>query len=308
MGKTVIGWTDETWNPVRGCSRVSEGCRHCYAEQQAARIVRMSKGKPCKYDGLVRITKRGGPAWTGRVAFDPETLAAPLGWRRPRRVFVNSMSDLFHEDLSNEQIAAVFGVMAAFPMHTFQVLTKRSRRMLEWFEWISRQTWAKSRWIEEVADAERACGEPRGERGAHDATAERVAVLRLASEALSGRHIPFYIMQPWPLSNVWMGVSVEDREHGVPRIGDLRATPAAVRMLSCEPLLEDLGPLDLTGIGWLIDGCESGEEARPAKPEWFASIERQCRAAGVAYFHKQEMVDGKLVHDFPGRQAFPEAR
>lgn len=296
MGRTPIGWTDETWNPVRGCSRVSEGCRHCYAEQQAARIVRMGKGKPTPYDGLVSVRSQvsglrytsvnaagayDDPRWTGKVVFDSVKLAEPLQRKRPRRIFVNSMSDLFHESLTNEQIAAVFGVMAACPQHTFQILTKRARRMREWYEWVAEYD-------------VRMCA--------------KEALLRLGGPHDCRWEKEICADWRWPLRNVWPGVSVEDRKHGVPRIDDLRAVPASVRMLSCEPLLEDLGTLDLSGIGWLIDGCESGEEPRPACPEWFTSLEEQCRAAGVPYFHKQQMIGGKLMHDFPGQQEFPEAR
>lgn len=276
MGKSAIGWTDETWNPARGCTQVSPGCVNCYAKHQAARIVRMNKGKPSKYDGLVRITARGDPAWTGRVDFDADTLTAPFHWKTPRRVFVDSMSDLFHEDLPDDPIDQVFAVMALTSQHTYQILTKRAGRLRRYITTPGRHE-AWSRHI--------------GRLGPH---AHFSAV---SSEwfAKSARHI-------------WLGVSVEDRDHGVPRIADLRATPAANRMLSCEPLIEDLGTLDLTGIGWVITGCESGPGARPAKREWFREIEGQCHVAGVPYFHKQEMVNGKLKHDFPGRQAFPEAR
>jgi len=322
MGKTAIGWTDETWNPVRGCSRVSEGCRHCYAEEQAARIVRMGKGKPTAYDGLVSVRSMVSglrytsvnaagsydePRWTGVVRLVPERLADPLRWRAPRRVFVNSMSDLFHESLANEQIAAVFGVMAAAPQHTFQVLTKRARRMREWFEWVA--------------------GYGR-------------AVCLVEAES-HGMRMPDDLA--WPLPNVWLGVSVENQDAADERIPLLLDTPAVVRFISAEPLLgsinltlhgsrvadwdEDLKYDVLRGltwtsprewaeetppargkeprVDWVIDGCESGGVARPAQREWFASLEAQCRAAGVAYFHKQEVVDGRLVHDFPGRQEFP---
>lgn len=133
--KTGISWTDATWNPVRGCRRKSAGCENCYAEQQAARIVRMAKGKPTKYDGLVKLVN-GAPRWTGETSLDSDDLSAPLRWTKPRRIFVDSMSDLFYEGFSNEQIAAVFGVMAAAPQHTFQVLTKRAKRMRKWFAWL----------------------------------------------------------------------------------------------------------------------------------------------------------------------------
>lgn len=306
MGKTAIGWTDETWNPVRGCSRKSEGCRHCYAEQQAARIVRMGKGKPTAYDGLVKVVN-GEPRWTGVVRLVPEHLADPLCWRTPRRVFVNSMSDLFHESLTNEQIAAVFGVMAAAPQHTFQVLTKRADRMRAWFEWLrgpSEDTFTMQQ--RGIVSA------PNTARALLDAAYEYLGKARKPELDAAWRS-PAIEADPWPLPNIWLGVSVENQEAADERIPLLLQTPAAVRFLSCEPLL---GPVDIIAsqesvadpapwIDWVIDGCESGPDARPAQPEWFKSLEEQCRAAGVAYFHKQEFINGKLVHDFPGRQEFP---
>jgi protein gp37 len=323
--KTGIGWTDATWNPVRGCSRVSEGCRNCYAEQQAARIVRMGKGKPTAYDGLVKLVN-GEERWTGVVRMVPERLADPLRWRAPRRVFVNSMSDLFHPSLTNDQISAVFGVMAAAPQHTFQVLTKRAQRMREWFDWAEKQG--------DEQDLMRL---------------GRSALLTCAWEVCAGEvwgdaDDPFDGDLPtadrfgttWPLPNVWLGVSVENQEAADERIPDLLRTPAAVRFLSCEPLLAavDLRHVQhnrefevdaLTGdhgvhrplagrgprIDWVIDGCESGKGARPAEVAWFEAIAEQCRAAGVPLFVKQMMVDGVLRTDpayFPPRlrhQEFP---
>lgn len=272
---TAIGWCDSTWNPVRGCSRVSEGCRHCYAEQQAARIVRMGKGKPTAYDGLVKLVD-GEARWTGVVRLVHEHLADPLRLTRPRRIFVNSMSDLFHEDLPDEHIALVFGVMLLAAQHTYQILTKRAPRMRAWF----------ARW-----------------------SVEQCIELAARYVAPDGSRLPgprpwnappsreWQSVEAWPVPWIWPGVSVEDRRHGVPRIDELRQVPATVRMLSCEPLLEDLGALDLTGIGWLIDGCESGDGARPADEAWFRSLAAQCRAPGVPYFHKQQFVDGVLCHD-----------
>lgn len=259
-----ISWTDQTWNPVRGCSRVSAGCEHCYAETQAARFC--GEGEP--YHGLVRRTERGRAQWTGAVRVVPEHLGDPLRWQRPRRVFVNSMSDLFHENLSSEDIAAVFGVMAASPTHTFQVLTKRANRMREWFAW--------------VAENAR-------------------TVCRVAASSYIGRPVE---REPygtgWPLPNVWLGVSCEDQRAADERIPELLATPAAVRFVSAEPLL---GPIDLRkwtlaehgrrhigalpGLSWVIIGGESGPNARPCDVAWIRSIVDQCRESDVACFVKQ---------------------
>lgn len=282
MGDTAISWTHRpgtrgrTWNPTKGCSRVSEGCRHCYAESQAARIVRMNRGKPTVYDDLVKLHRDGYAAarWTGKVILDTETLAAPLRWRGPSTVFVNSMSDLFHESLTNEQIAAVFGVMAACPQHTFQCLTKRARRMRAWFEWLRNQSDPF----------------PAGALDYLDDT---------ATDALAGHfdccHLNLMASCRWPLPNVWLGVSVENQDAVDERIPLLLQTPAAVRFLSCEPLL---GPVELPShdqsmgrshspLDWIISGCESGPGARPCDIVWLRSLRDQCAAAGVPFFLKQ---------------------
>lgn len=277
---TSIEWTDTTWNPVRGCSRVSPGCDHCYAMGQAHRF----SGAGGPYEGLTTI-RRGKVDWSGRVRFVPEALDVPLHWRKPRRVFVNSMSDLFHASLSNEEIAAVFGVMAACPRHTFQVLTKRARRMREWFEWAGRLDLGK------LAGA---------------------AATALGRDRTGPRAVP--LAATWPLPNVWLGVSAEDQQRADERIPDLIATPAAVRFVSAEPLL---GPIDLhqyvshfCGCGipgdacdgwksregcpcapkrldWCIAGGESGHGARPCDVAWIRSIVEQCRTAEVPCFVKQ---------------------
>ena len=250
--ETSIEWTDKTWNPVRGCQRVSPGCQHCYAERQAYRF--SSPGQP--YHGLT-VLSGGAPRWTGRAVFVPETLVTPLRWRKPQKVFVNSMSDLFHEDVTNEEITAVFSVMAAAPQHTFQLLTKRPQRMQEWFEWLSVE-YAK----------------------------------------VNG----FEFLPPWPLPNVWLGVSCEDQQRAEERIPLLLQCPAAVRFVSAEPLL---GPVDLlysvfngadsfsamAGINWVIVGSESGPGARPMKTEWAAALREQCRMAGVPCFIKQILTE-----------------
>lgn len=228
-----IGWTDQTWNPVRGCSRISPGCEHCYAETMAGRFC--GKGQP--YEGLVRIkdirpnavrferNPRREARWTGVVRLVPDHLADPLRWKRPRRVFVNSMSDLFHERLSNEEIAAVFGVMAASPKHTFQVLTKRAARMKEWFAWLDATATGESSW--RCADY---C---------------QIAAMKAGvSERLMLHEIKGTLKcWNWPLPNVWLGVSVEDQRRAEERIPLLLKTPAAVRFVSAEPLL---GPVDLS--------------------------------------------------------------
>lgn len=256
--KTTIQWTDATWSPVRGCSRVSPGCENCYAERQAARF----KGPGQPYEGLVRTHPNGEPRWSGTVRLVPERLFDPIRWRRPRRVFVNSMSDLFHESLSDEDIAAVFGVMAACPQHTFQVLTKRAKRMREWVTWISQN--------DETTLALRA----------RNVDAERLGGARLSD----GQRLMF----PWPLPNLWLGVSVEDQRRADERIPDLLACPAAVRWVSYEPAL---GPVDfdaaLRRVDWIVVGGESGPGARPFDPLWARSTILQCREAGVPIFVKQ---------------------
>lgn len=300
MGDTAIGWTHRpgtrgrTWNPVRGCRRKSAGCQHCYAEVQAERIVRMGKGKPTPYDGLVRVVD-GEARWTGEISIDAARLAEPLRWRQPSTIFVDSMSDLFYDKRPGEHIAAVFGVMAACPQHTFLILTKYADRMRAWFEWANPVGKA-------LLERSATTGFP-----PHPRRLIEDAALR----ALNGviETIPTWRDGAWPLLNAWIGVSTEDQDTYIERVRHLQFVPSAVHFISAEPLL---GAIDMRADGinpawldWIIDGCESGPNARPAQRQWFASLEQQCRAAGVAYFHKQEMIDGKLVHDFPGRQEFP---
>lgn len=274
---TKIQWTESTWNPVRGCTVVSPGCEHCYAMGVAARF--SGKGQP--YEGLAKFSPaRRLPQWTGAVHLVPEHLADPLRWTRPRRVFVNSMSDLFHERLTNEEIAAVFGVMAAAPRHTFQILTKRAKRMREWFEWVDTKATLGFEPHEDV-------------------------VLRCTDRATS-HALPIrdgHRMKRWPLPNVWLGVSAEDQQRAAERIPELLRTPAAVRFVSYEPAL---GPIDFApwltslrrrGLGvveaghphldWIIVGGESGPRARPFDVQWARSVVEQCKAAGVACFVKQ---------------------
>jgi protein gp37 len=217
--KSKIEWTDATWNPVRGCTKISPGCAHCYAETFAERF-RGVKGHPWEHGFDVRECL--------------EMLDQPLRWTKPRKIFVNSMSDLFHSLVSRSFIERVCEVMYdTASHHTYQILTKRPERLLN-LSVMSSQT--------------------------------RTAALR---------------------PNIWWGVSVEDKVHGIPRIKVLQDSILRNRFLSIEPLLEDLGTLDLRGIGWVIVGGESGPGARPMHPAWVRSIRDQCKAAGVPFFFKQ---------------------
>lgn len=211
-----IEWTDSTWNPIRGCTKVSPGCKHCYAEAFAERF-RGVKGHPYEQGFDLRLV--------------PEKLTEPLLWSAPRMVFVNSMSDLFQEDVPEDYVIAVAKVMQSADWHTYQVLTKRSGRM---------------------------------------------------RKLLNGK-LSFAANLP----HIWWGVSVEDKRYGIPRLEDLRTSVATTRFLSVEPLLEDLGSLDLSGIHWVIVGGESGPGARALERAWVESLRSQCRKASIPFFFKQ---------------------
>ena len=233
-----IEWTDATWNPVRGCSKVSPGCLHCYAETFAERF-------------------RGVPAHPFELGFDlrlvPEKLGEPIRWSKPKKIFVNSMSDLFHEEVPDEYIEKVSRVMLAANWHTYQILTKRADRMMELLQ----------------GKLRRAAASP----------------------------------------HIWWGVSVENRKHGLPRIERLRKSKPAVAFLSVEPLLEDLGKLDLRGIHWVIVGGESGPGARAIEASWVRNIRAECGAHRIPFFFKQwggvrksetgRTLDGKTYDEFP---------
>jgi protein gp37 len=297
MSDSAIEWTNKVWNPVIGCAKVSAGCKNCYAETVAAGQPRKLAARGMHSPYLDVITDAG--RWNGRAVTMPDRLAEPLRWRAPQRVFVNSMSDLFHEDVPFEFIAAVFGVMAAAPRHTFQVLTKRPARMLKLFKWLdnalafNRKEDVGCQSAVDICVMEALCLPP------HEAS------MRVA-EDLARAH------QTWPLPNVWIGVSVEDQETANERIPLLLQAPAAIQFISAEPLL---GPIDLchivkAGIGrdalrvdddssswgggperhldWVIVGGESGPGHRPAEVEWIESLADQCLAAGVPPFVKQD--------------------
>lgn len=225
-----IEWTDATWNPVRGCSKISPGCKHCYAERFAERF-------------------RGVPSHPFEAGFDlrlvPGKISEPLRWAVPKKIFVNSMSDLFHAEVPTAYIDGVVDVMRRADWHIYQVLTKRAERLATY-----------------VNDA-----------------------------------VPDALRMP----HIWWGVSVEDKKHGLPRVERLRDARVAVRFLSIEPLLEDLGMVDLSGIAWVIVGGESGPGARRMDPSWVDQIFHQCREQNVPFFFKQwggtrKKAAGRMLH------------
>ena len=245
-GKSKIEWTDATWNPVRGCAKVSPGCKHCYAETFAERF-------------------RGVPGHPYEQGFDlrliPEKLYEPLRWTSSKTVFVNSMSDLFQDGVPDNYILSVVEIMKLVKWHTFQVLTKRAERMRDF---------------------------------------------------LNG---PLFTGDITDTAHIWWGVSVEDSKHGMLRIDALREAEVGMRFLSIEPLLEDLGRINLDGIGWVIVGGESGPGARPMKQEWVENVQRQCVGTGVPFFFKQwggvqkskngRLLNGRTHDALPSRSRTP---
>jgi len=320
--KSGISWTDATINAWRGCSKISEGCKNCYAIRQVDLMAKRDAGKPGveRFEGLV---KEGN--WTGEVKVDTKAMAQPLRWQKGRKIFVNSLSDTFETSVHYRFVAALFGVMAACPQHTFQILTKRPLNMLVWFSWVKKEAHANKVSIVQfcVDQAEFVLGARDMDTGApYD---ERIY------EKLNRA----WVKDPtWPLPNVWLGVTTENQGTANDRIPLLLQTPAAVRFLSCEPLL---GPIDLSGffapadeygelstprvgkdgspvIKWVIVGGESGPKFRPMDPAWALSIKEQCDEAGVAFFYKQgAALKSGQDERLPGKdgeptlfQAFPE--
>jgi len=280
MGDSAIEWTDKTWNPAVGCTRISPGCKNCYAfalhdkrhkAHKAGKMIAQQYAKP--FTVLQTMSDR---------------LGQPLSWRKPCRVFVNSVSDLFHEDVPDAFIREVFAVMSSAGQHTFQVLTKRADRMKAWF-----------------ADPENSLSACQAEwvaSGGYEATRTPTGKSRLRNDsAINGTHGPTVgDGNHWPLPNVWLGVSVEDQQRAYERIPHLLLTPAAIRFLSCEPLLGPVSidplfirPIEGTSqhgqrfLDWIIVGGESGIGARPCQIGWVRSLVQQCQAAGAACFVKQ---------------------
>jgi protein gp37 len=284
---THIEWTDATWNIITGCSVVSAGCKHCYAMKLAETRLRHHPSRA----GLTVETK-AGPVWNGEVRFNPQWLTQPMDWTRARRIFVCAHGDLFHEGVQDAWLDQIFAVMAVSPQHSFQVLTKRPERMLQYMQRLGERNQAQG-YLHEALKWAMGYDNPRR---------------------------PAVNLQAWPLPNVWLGVSVEDQAAANERIPFLLKTPAAVRWISAEPLL---GPVDLTTIefrnafgnmemwdaldlhlfgdedevvdadgcsaviDWVVAGGESGRGARPMHPDWARSLRDQCAKAGVAFLFKQ---------------------
>jgi protein gp37 len=276
MGKSKIEWTEKVWNPITGCTQISAGCDNCYAKRESPRFKNLpgySKENPFK------------------PTFHANRLDQPLRWRKPSRIFVCSMGDLFHEEIKFEQIAAVFGVIAASPQHTFQVLTKRPERMKEFFEWLVKNK------------------------------KQNVLIMLEARERFNHKKIEKYFdfwrsdfgKEAWPLPNLWLGVTAENQEQADKRIPILLQTTAAKRFVSIEPMLSEIEiingkknrwtmPTDIDSSGnkikwtdpgkkfipldWVIVGGETGSKARPMHDGWVYSIKEQCKNSGTPFFFK----------------------
>ncbi len=293
---STIEWTEATWQIVTGCSVVTAGCTNCYAMRLAGTRLQHHPSRV----GLTRDTK-AGPVWTGEVRFNREWLTQPLQWKRPRKIFVAAHGDLFHENVPDDVLDQVFAVMAAAPQHTFQVLTKRSARARAYLsspETLGRIIAALQALSEKLGPG-KSSRDPMGGAGWNAFAAAKNLQIGPKQSSWPG----------WPLSNVWLGVSVEDQRRADERIPDLLVTPAAVRWISAEPLL---GPVDLRNIrpqdraeldalrgmdfdqglpcarlDWVVVGGESGPGARPMQAEWAQALRDQCADAGVAYLFKQ---------------------
>lgn len=267
MAKSAIEWTDSVWNPTTGCTKISAGCDHCYAEVMSLRLQRM--GQPKYADGFAVRTHEAA-------------LYQPLSWTKPRRIFVNSMSDVFHAQVPRAFVDRIFAVMALAPRHTYQLLTKRPERM--------------ARYLNDPA------------------TPKRIAAAILETVPWAYWHgVRTWEALPWPLPGVWLGTSIEDAPV-LQRMGHLGACPAVIRFLSCEPLIGGLGPtfrdrLADSNVGWVIAGGESGPDHRPVAAEWVVAIRDACQDAGVPFFFKQwggktpksggRLLDGREWSEFP---------
>lgn len=258
---TSIQWTEQTWNPTTGCDRISPGCDNCYALTMAKRLKGMGSAK-YQTDGAPRTS---GPGFG--LAVHPDTLTEPLRWKKPRKVFVNSMSDLFHARVPREFLVRVFAVMAATPQHTYQILTKRPERA--------------ARILTDLCRC--GTGHPPGE---HFRSSMEWAATSHSPTYVPGLQHGIYHRSGWPLPNVWLGTSIENADY-VRRADALRETPAAVRFISAEPLLSAVPNLDLSDIDWLIVGGESGAGARPLEIGWVEDLLVNAAETATAPFVKQ---------------------
>ena len=275
-----IEWTNETWNPTVGCNKVSPGCQNCYAIKDQYRMAKNPNPKISKISSGLTEKRGNRLEWTGQVKFLRERLEQPLHWRKPRMIFVNSQSDLFHETIADEQLDQIFAVMALTPQHTYQVLTKRPERMAKYMNWCERR---------------------------HKANGKPISFCRVDAVEEHMAEFSHAVIDVWPLPNVWLGVTVENQQAVNERIPFLLQTPAAIRFLSCEPLLEKVdlekafAVIDVNGepfgpvcdpdgsdnIGWVIAGGESGHSARFCDIDWIQSIVDQCNDFDVPCFVKQ---------------------
>lgn len=239
---TAIEWTEEAWNPIVGCSKISPGCDNCYAERMAKRLRGMGIRK---YQTVV-----DSDGWTGQAAMEISELIKPWDWDKPRMIFVSSMGDLFHWRVFRDWVDAVYAMMAICSRHTFHILTKRPIDMHNYLQTVTRRRLEQACWRHDLP--------------------------RIVDSTLTD----------WPLPKVWLGVTAENQQAADGRIPILMDTPAAVRFVSCEPLL---GPVDLPdqNLDWVIAGGESGPAARPAHPDWLRHLRDQCREAGIPFFFKQ---------------------
>ena len=298
--KSKIAWTDATWPIVGGCTKVSEACQHCYAIRECWRMAHNPNPKiSSRYSGLVSKREIGlaeALNWTGSVRCPAERIDWPLKWREPRRIFVTSMGDLFHDEVPDDFIDRVFAVVALTPRHTYQVLTKRAARMVAYMT------------------------DPATPRRIADYMSLGTIITTPGAIDVDGATMARWFENgvPWPLPNTWLGVTAENQRRADERIPLLLQAPAVVRFVSIEPLL---GPVDLRrwlepcGCGglcdssgpcpmaynarrlsWVIVGCESGPRRRSTDLAWARSIKEQCQAAYVPLFIKQLEVDGKIVH------------
>ncbi len=307
---TKIAWTNETWNPVVGCTKVSAGCQNCYAEKMAIRQAGMEKARykknldslPKYYDVVNLATRK----WNNRIYCDKSALDKPLHWRSPRKIFVCSMGDLFHPSVPFEYILKVIGITTATPWHTYIFLTKRLDRMYDFFAcypdgWLIREGMKHSSFSSEFFAID---------------SIKNLLTDKMVSKAndywknnydQSGRG-KLDGPVPFPQPNLWLGVTCENQKTADERTPILLQIPAAVRLVSVEPMLEPVNLLNCNGVmafggiygafvNWVIIGCESGPNRRPCKLEWVQDLVAQCKAAGVAVFVKQLDINGKVIKD-----------